>query len=206
MKTYRYLWVWAFLIFMTGTCWGETPHQMGPFILNHPITDFKDFLRMETALPIRYMDNIREVEIKPIKGFKSGLIAYTSCAAPGRIARIKLKYEDLSKKFFKKLLNRINKQFGKADEHKGDPFGIVVAWKWSFADKDNNRISMTLQHNAKDEEEKMGNSIKLTLTSLIEQDVNCQRKKEGSQSGQNRKHAEKIEIPGLHGWDLFVPR
>ena len=125
---------------------------------------------METSLPIRHMESTREVEIKPIKGFKNGLIAYSTCAAPNRIVRIKLKYSDSSKTFYEKLKKHIDARFGKCDEYRGDPFHIVVAWKWSFIDKDNNKISLILQHNTRDEEEKMGNSIKLTMTNLLESD------------------------------------
>ena len=93
-------WIWAVLIFSAGMCFGDTPHQVGPFVLNRNISDFNEYVRMETALPIRHMENIKEVELRPIKGFKSGLIAYASCSAPGRIVRIKLKYADSSKIFY----------------------------------------------------------------------------------------------------------
>ena len=62
---------------------------------------------METALPVRYYESFQEVEIKPVEGFKSGLIGYGTCQKPGLIVRIKLKYEDSSKSFFKKLLELI---------------------------------------------------------------------------------------------------
>jgi hypothetical protein len=74
------------LLGVSGICLaGEVPHQVGVFVLNRDIADFRDFVIMETALPIRYMENIEEVEIKPIKGIKSGYIAYATCAAPGHI-------------------------------------------------------------------------------------------------------------------------
>ena len=100
------------------------------------------------------MENIEEVEIKPITGIKSGLIAYATCTAPGHIVRIKLKYKDASKKFYESLLKRIKKKFGDPDEYRGDPFQVLIGWKWSFVDKDGRRISMTLQHNSMDTEEK----------------------------------------------------
>ena len=98
------------IIFWTGgTCFAESPHQVGPFVLNKDIADYQDYVIMETALPIRHMENIEEVETKPIEGFKSGIIAYGTCAAPGHIVRIKLKYTDSSKKFYDELLKRIKK-------------------------------------------------------------------------------------------------
>ena len=53
----------AFL-WMAGICLADSPHQIGPFILNHNIGDLKDYVIMETALPIRHLENIEEVEIK----------------------------------------------------------------------------------------------------------------------------------------------
>ena len=93
----------AFL-WVAGICLaGEAPHQVSVFVLNRDIADFKDYIIMETALPIRHMENIEEVEIKPIEGITSGLIAYATCSAPGHIVRIKLKYQDSGKIFFENL-------------------------------------------------------------------------------------------------------
>ena len=161
-------------------------HQLGPFILGHDIAEFAEFVQMDTSLPIRHMESIQEVETKPIKGFKSGLIAYCTCAAPNSVVRIKLKYSDSSKSFYHKLKKRIEKRFGKCDEYRGDPFHIVIGWKWSFMDKDNNKISLILQHNIKDEEEKMGNSIKLTMTNLLESDWECSKEKKQMEKASGR--------------------
>jgi hypothetical protein len=206
MKKYAWILVTVFIALAAGMSSAEVPYQLGPFILDRPITDFEKFVSMETALPVRYMEYVYEAEIKPIKGFKSGLIAYTTCDKPGRIVRIKLKYADSSKKFYEDLIKKIEKRYGKSDEYRGDPFHIVIAWKWSFVDKGNNRISMILQHNTRDEEEKMGNSIKLTLTSNLEEYRSCYEKKLAQTHGEQQGTPKEIEIPGLSGWDLFVPR
>ena len=161
---------------------------------------------METALPIRYMENIEEVEIKPIKGMKSGYIAYATCAAPGHIVRIKLKYTDSSKKFFDNLLKRTKKKYGEPDDYRGDPFHILIAWKWSFTDKEGNRISLTLQHNAQDTDEKKGNAVKLTMTNLIDEDQRCYKQKALDQREKLRQRDWKAMDPGMSQWDLFVPR
>jgi hypothetical protein len=184
----------------------DAPHQVALFKLNSNIAEVKDYVIMETALPIRYLENIEEVEIKPIAGFKSGLIAYASCTAPDHIVRIKLKYKDSSKKFFEKLLKQIEQKYGKPDEYRGDPFRIVISWKWSFIDTDNNRISLTIQHNSMDTEEKMGNAIKLTMTNLIEEDRRCYEVKALDQRDKLRQQKYKIMTPELSGWDLYVPR
>ena len=151
-------------------------------------------------------ENIEEVEIKFTQGFKSGLIAYGTCARPGNIVRIKLKYADSSKKFYKDLLKRFKKQFGEPDEYRGDPFHIVVAWKWSFVDQQNHRISLILQHNSMDEQEKKGNSVKLTNTNLMEEDLLCYKNKQLDYRERLRQREWKAVKPGKSGWELFLPR
>ncbi len=196
----------AFL-WIAGVCQaGQVPHAVGGFVLNRDIAEFKDFVIMETALPIRHMENIEVVETQPIAGIKSGLIAFATCAAPGHIVRIKLKYTDASKKFFEKLLKRIKNKYGEPDEYRGDAFHILIAWKWSFVDNDGQRISLSLQHNSMDSEEKKGNAIKLTMTSLIEKDRQCYLKKALDRREILRQREWKVVNPGLSSWDLYVPR
>ena len=204
MKKYSTAWTAIIVLVFSGISFAEAPHQLGPFILGHDISEFADFVQMDTSLPIRYMESIREVEIMPLKGFKSGLIAYGTCAAQNRIVRIKLKYSDNSKTFYEKLKNRIDSRFGKSDEYRGDPFHILIGWKWTFMDADNNRITMILQHNTRDEEEKMGNSIRLTMTNLFELDWKCHTNKTpAEQTAGNKQEPKVLEQTG---WDLFVPR
>lgn len=194
-------------VFVCGTgLAAEAPHQISVFVLNQNISEYKEYVIMETALPIRHMENIEEVELKSMEGIKSGLIGYATCIAPGHIVRIKLKYQDSSKKFFEELLKRIKKKFGKPDEYQGDPFHIVISWKWSFIGKNNERITMTLQHNAMDTEEKIGNAIKLTNRSLIEKDLKCYKEKALDQRQTLRHRDWKVMTPGLSGWDLYLPR
>ena len=207
MKNQLFIFTALVLLGITGTGFaGDAPHQVSVFKLNSNIADVKDYVIMETALPIRYLENIEEVEIKPIEGLKSGLIAYGTCSAPGHIVRIKLKYKDSSKKFYEKLLKRIKNVYGEPSEYRGDPFHILISWKWSLVDKDGNRVSMTLQHNSMDTEEKMGNAIKLTMTSLIKEDQDCYKIKALDQRQKLRQREWKLMTPGLTGWDLYVPR
>lgn len=179
---------------------GNVPRQIGPFILGHDIAELAPYVDMGTELPIRYLESVKEIQIKPMKGFKSGLIAYGSCAAPGRILRIKLKYQDDSKAFFNTLRDKIEARFGKFEEYRGDPFQIVVGWKKSFIDSQGNSISLVIQHNTRDEEEKIGNSIKLTYTNLMEDELRCQNAKTPAQ------REKPIRIPVKNKWDWFTPQ
>lgn len=185
---------------------GETPLSVAGFTLGRPVETVADRVIMETALPVRYMENLHEVEIRPTEGFKSGLIAFGTCRQPASIVRIKLKYEDGSLEFFEELLRRFKKNYGEPSEYMGDPFRVFISWKWSFTDSGGNRVSLTLQHNEQDEDEKMGNAVKLTLHNRLEDDARCFKenrldrrealRQRGAPSGKGRAPA----------WDLFVPR
>ena len=194
------------LIWVPALALAAAPHQLGGFVLNQKISAFEDQILMDTALPVRYAENIEEVEIKPTQGFKSGLIAYGTCSKPGHIVRIKLKYADASKKFFEDLLKQFNKRFGEPDEYRGDAFKIVIAWKWSFVDEENHKISLILQHNAMDEDEKIGNAVKITDTTLMEEDSDCYRRKQLDSRDRLRQRKWEIVDPGDTGWERFIPR
>ena len=184
----------------------EVPISVGGFTLDRPIEEFADRVLMETALPVRYMENFQEVEIRPIAGFKSGLIAFATCIDPDRIVRIKLKYADESVEFFEKLLQRFKSRFGEPSEYRGDPFKNFISWKWSFSDPKGNRVSLTLQHNVVDEDEKMGNAVKLTLINRAEEDERCFRDSQQDDKGKARRSQRAPRKPGTPDWDLYVPR
>lgn len=161
----------------------HVPHEVAGFVLGKEIASYADKVRMDSALPIRYEPYLFEVETLPDAQFKSGLITVGQCDRPGRILRIKMKYADSSQEHFEQLLDKFKDRFGDPGEWRGDAFHIVKAWKWSFTDENGDRISLVLQHNIKDEEEKMGNSVKLTLTSQMEKERTCHGKNMGSENG-----------------------
>jgi len=203
---YIYLGISVALFFVHGICFAQAPHGLGGFVLGADIAEYDEILKMETALSIRYMEYIREVEIKDIKGFKSGLIGYGDCAKPGQIVRIKLKYADATKEFFEQLLKHFKTRFGEPDEWRGDPFHVVIAWKWSFIDKENNKISLILQHNAMDAEEKMGNAVKLTMLNLMEKERLCFKKTHPKFRTMRKKKHQKKNKKSNVDWDRFIPR
>jgi hypothetical protein len=197
------------VIFMSAAVAGgaEAPRTIAGITLGQPIRNFAEIVIMETTLPVRYAENLYEVEIRPIEGFKTGLIGYGTCQKDQPVVRIKLKYADSRRAFFDELIGRFKKAFGEPDEYRGDPFQNVIGWKWAFTDKANNRISMILQHNATDEDEKMGNTFKLTLLNALEEDARCYEKKATDQ-GEKFKHRRGGPAlkPGVSGWDRFLPK
>lgn len=153
----------------------QAPQQIAGIRLGAAIDQYAPILQMDNALPVRHMEYILEVALKPsFEGYRSGYIFYGNCDKPGRIVKIKLKYERNDKEFFDELLQRFKQKFGEPDQYRGDAFRTFIAWKWSFSDKDGNHISLILQHNSADVEEyTRGNSVKLSATSLIEKETKC---------------------------------
>ena len=182
------------VLLFPGPVMAEAPQQIAGIELGANIDQYKDILQMGTALTIRHMEYLSEVELKPpFEGYRSGYIFYGNCDKPGRIVKVKLKYERDDQEFFDDLLKHFKKKFGEPDQYRGDAFRAFIAWKWSFTDKDKNKISMILQHNSSDVEEyTTGNSIKLTVTSLIEKETKCyEQKNPEAKQGEAKKSTKK---------------
>jgi len=183
--------------------WADAPHELAGFVLGGRMDEFKDQVEMDTVLPIRYLESLKEVEAKEIKGFKTGLVTYGSCIEPSRIIRLKFKYADKSKRFYDELLKRYKANLGKPDEWRGDSFHIVIAWKWSFTDKAGNNISLILQHNTRDEEEKQGTAVKMTMWNLMLDEDRCFAQKHPEISGPPNFI---FKAPADVDWKPLIPR
>ncbi len=166
----------------------KAPRQIAGLVLGEQIATFVDLVRMETATPLRDRKYLREVRIRETDGYRTGTVSFGNCKKPGQIVRIKLKYEYSDKKFYNGLLAQFKNRFGEPDEWRGDPFHVIIAWKWAFTDTDNNKISLTLQH-SRDEDYKWGNSVKLTNTTLLEQERICYQKKHPGKSDSQKSKA-----------------
>lgn len=189
------------VLFFTSTAGAvDAPHALGGFVLGETIDRYTDRLKMDTMVKLRDTGCLMEADVIPPEGFANGSVTYGVCVARNRIVRIKLKYEDDSAPFYEKLLLRYKQRFGEPDEWKGDPFHVVVAWKWYFKDRDNNKISLILQHNSQDEDEKIGNSVKMTLSSQMVAEIQHYREShsKGKPLGRQGRKAP--------DWDQLVPR
>lgn len=142
----------------------NVPHEINGFRLGASIDEYEF---------ISYSNYLKEVIVEDIGGFRKGEISYGVCERPGEIVRIKMKYKDSSRKFYKQLIKLYEEKFGKPEEFTGDTFGIVLEWKWRFTDKNNNYITLSLQHNLKDIDENIGNMVKLTMPDRIEAERQC---------------------------------
>jgi hypothetical protein len=183
----------------------KAPRQIAGLVLGGQISAFVDLVRMETATPLRDRKYLREARIREIDGYKTGTVSFGNCNKPGQIVRIKLKYEYSDKKFYNELLDQFKKKFGEPDEWRGDPFHVIIAWKWSFTDEDNNKISLILQH-SRDEEYKWGNSVKFSNTTLLEQERMCYQKKHQGKSGSKKgKPSSKRKKLKPKDYQRFIP-
>jgi len=142
----------------------NTPVEIGGFKLGTSVDDYEF---------ISYRNFLKQVVVQNIDGFRKGTIYYGICERPGEIVKIKLKYLDSSESFYKKLLKRYKKKFGKPDAYIGDSFGIVKTWKWTFVDENNNKVMLRLQHNLKNPDESIGNTVKLEYPDRIEAERVC---------------------------------
>jgi len=203
MKKYLLYGLLTLILVGPHSVWAEAPHKLAGFVLGGPMNDFNEQVEMDTVLPIRYIESLKEVEAKEIKGFKTGLVVYGTCIEPSRIVRLKFKYADNSKRFFDELLARFKANLGKPDEWRGDPFHIVIAWKWHFTDKDANQISLILQHNTRDEEEKQGNAVKMTMWNLLLEEDRCFQQKHPETSA---APDFTFDDPAGINWKPLIPR
>lgn len=142
----------------------EVPHEIAGIALGTSIDDYPDIIRNNF---------LQDVVVTDWHGFRKGIISYGTCRYIDLILKMDMKYEDKSKEFFQKLLKEFRQKFGEPDKWKGDSFGVIHIWKWQFLDKDQNQVSMSLQHNAKDSDETIGNVVKLSYPEKIEEERLC---------------------------------
>lgn len=140
------------------------PQEVGGFTLGSKVSDYPE---------IEDSNFLKEVVIYDWHGFDKGIISYGVCAVPGEIVKIKLKYADSSKRYFKILLKKFRQKYGKPTEWKGDSFGILHIWKWKFVDAKGNRVHLILQHNTKNPNENIGNMVKLYFPDHIIREQRC---------------------------------
>jgi hypothetical protein len=184
----------------------QAPQEIAGFVLGKNIEAYSDRLKMGSVLPLRYAPFLKEVEIRNLEGYKSGLVNFGVCENLGSIIRIKLKYEDSSEKFFSELLKRFKQRFGEPDEWRGDPFHVVLAWKWSFLSEDGKRTTLTLQHNTRDTDEKIGNTVKIARLDLEMAERRCHEKKYPESVRPEKNPAGKAMQGKDVDWEKYLPR
>jgi len=183
---------------------GPVPREIAGIVLGVQVEQVKDMLRMETALPVRRAEYLMEVDVKPLEGYQSGSVTYGNCGNPGRIVKVRLRYDRDDKQFFDDLFKRFKERFGDTSEYKGDAFRMFLAWKWSFTDEQGNRVSLILQHNSMDDDDfPSGNIVKLSHTTDIEKERACYYRLHPHRRGTDRVAPPRRETDDF---SRFVPR
>ncbi len=173
----------------------DPPLEIAEFRLGSNISEYSD---------IDHADYLQEIEVADWYGFRRGYISYGTCAYPDTVVKIRMKYEDSSKKFYDELLKKFKEKFGPPDEWKGDAFGVVHTWKWTFFDEQDRRINLVLQHNLQNPNENIGNIVKLSLPDREEEERLCFLKLcEANKDAEARERMEKRKLPQ---WDYMIPR
>lgn len=145
---------------------------------------------------------LHEVIVEGPEGFRKGFITYGTCHSPGKILRIKLKYEDRSASFFDELLTRYREKFGAKPAFDGDPFGSVKSWKWSLTDAEGRRVNLELQHNLRDSDESIGNMVKLSMPELMNEERRCFNRLHDSDDDSPDNRSDNEESVD---WELLIP-
>lgn len=172
----------------------EAPSEVGGFKLGDDISEYLDFDE----------NYLKEVVVNDWHGFRKGIIYYGTCAYPGQIVRIRMKYEDSSKTFYYELLKRFKQKYGKPNEWKGDAFGVLYVWKWQFFNSDNERVTLILQHNLQNHNETIGNQVKLSYSERLEEERLCFI--EYCETSTSAEEQERIKQRMKPDWDHMIPR
>lgn len=171
------------------------PKEIGGFKLGEDITDYPE---------IEASNFLREVVVNDLYGFRKGIISYGTCAYPGKIVKIQMKYENSSKAFYDELLKRYKKKYGKPTEWKGDAFGILYIWKWRFYDEEGRQVNLLLQHNLQNHNQNIGNQVKLSYPERLEEERFCFI--EFCEENKTEEQRALIEERKKPDWDYMVPR
>lgn len=173
----------------------EVPLEIAGFRLGADITDYPE---------IEYTNYLKEMVIDDWHGFNKGIISYGTCAYPGEIVKLRLKYDDSSKPFYDQLLKKYTKKFGKPSEWNGDAFGILYIWKWKFVDDKGRRVSLSLQHNLQNHNENIGNIVKLSFPEREEEERVCFI--EFCEINKTPEEKERLQQRKSPDWDYMIPR
>jgi len=183
------------LLSFTSVAAYNTPTEIGGFKLGEFITDYPQ---------VEYSEYLKEVVVNDWHGFRKGIISYGTCAYPGRIVKIRMKYQNSSKNFYDELLKKYKSKYGKPTEWKGDAFGVLYIWKWRFVDKDNRRVNLILQHNLQNDNENVGNMVKISFPELMEEERFCVI--DFFEKNKTAEEKETIKQRMKPDWDYMLPR
>jgi len=158
----------------TALAQSPAPTSLGGIDLGGDAARFGRYLHQGRAKPMEDAPSLSRRNIKASGAFRGGYLLAGTCAFPGRVARIKLKYADDGEEFFRRLSGALMDRYGLPAEYKGDLEGRVLGNKWSFTNAQGESISLIVQHSDTEGlDHDKGNVIKLTNWALVEAERRC---------------------------------
>lgn len=180
-----------FLCFATGSQALKSPSSIAGITLQTPAESCTPAPETATYLQEKY--------IEAPEPFRKISILTGNCKRKGQILKIKAKYQDKSKAFFKALHEELAKQYGSKGDWEGDAFGILNSWKWSFKDENGNRVVMSLEYNNKNTELSMGSVLKISYPIFMEEERLC------SLRGIKKEQTVIPDIDDIE-WNKYIPK
>lgn len=146
---------------------------------------------MSSARPLPGAPCRMRVNVRPFQGFSSGYLLYGSCAAPGRIARVKLRYADSGACILSDINSSLVARHVQPEELRDNRDRSCICNKWSLSGDNGQAISLILQHyDGWDPEYDRGGSIKLADWTLLDAEKAGSLKKEPPKADAPREGAE----------------
>lgn len=152
----------------------DAPLTLSGITLGDAASRHRNRLRMHKTRTVDGAPWVKRIAVKKDKFFSGGYVLVGTCAAPGRVVRIKLRYRNPGLDYFRTLAGDLLRLYGDPAEYKGDFDGRTMGNKWSFTDGETRPVSLILQRTeATDPEIGTGNIIKLTNWGLLEAERTC---------------------------------
>lgn len=159
----------------------ETPSSLAGVALGQPAAKAKGRVNTAKAREVDGSPWLRRMPVAGDKFFSGGYVLVGACAAPGAVARIKMRYRDAGLDFFRTLSGEMLAHYGDPAQYKGDLEGRIMGNKWSFSDPWLRPVSLIVQHTeGEDPELGDGNTIKLTNWGLLEAERACWQARHGA--------------------------
>ena len=158
----------------------ETPTELAGITLGEPVGKAKGRIQAKKVRPVSDAPWMQRLPVGGDKFFSGGYVLVGTCAAPGTVARIKMRYRDGGLDFFRTISGEMLKRYGDPTQYKGDLEGRTMGNKWAFSDARLRPVSLILQRTeGEDPELGAGNTLKLTNWGLLEAERACWQERHG---------------------------